>query len=126
MTRKKRSKCIVISSRVGTEDNHTITTTCRIYHSPHSDPLGEVRISSWLVYMQNTISPASRWNYRSKGKQYHGKGKVYRTKADNRRSGLSPVTVLCKHECDMHDNPESLTTEFMMKLIEDFKREPTK
>lgn len=112
---------ITISEKVGSECHHTITNTCCIYYSKPTD---DIRVSSWLAYRQAVISPTPRGGYRTKNIQYNKKNKVYRTKTDTRRRGQSAVTMLCEHASDMRDNPDSLTTEFMMDLIEGFKREP--
>ncbi len=73
--------------------------------------------------MRNAIYPKTRWDYRDRADQYGGEPKVYRTKNERRRSGLSPATVLYNHEKDMQDNPERLSLAFVRKWIEDFKRE---
>lgn len=120
-----------LSRHIDTEHGHRITSTSEIMYSEHVDALTgktvyKIKISSWFSYMRASISLTARPGYRDHDKQYHVRDKVYRTMFENRRSGLSPATILCNHAADTEGNPDSLTTEFMMKMIEDFKREPIK
>ena len=123
MTPKKYS----LSCRAGAEHGHVITATSTVSCSEHLDKDGKymdsIKIDSWMLYMRNSIYPKTRWDYRDRSAQYDGKHKVYRTKNERRRQGVSAATLLNTHEEDMRDNPESLSLEFMQKWIEDFKRE---
>ena len=121
MTTKKYSLMHHCESEHGRAVSAVSVVACSWHTNKSTGELVEsIKINSWLSYMRNLIFIKSAWDYRARTEQYTAK-KIYRTKSRGRRLGA--VTLLHNHEKDMECNPESLSTEFMMKCIEDFKRE---
>ena len=121
MTTKKYSLTHNCESERGRVVSSVSVVACSWHTNKSTGELVEsIKIHSWLSYMHNSIFIKSAWDYRPRTEQYTA-NKTYRTKSHSRRLGA--VTILHNHEKDMECNPESLSTEFMMKCIEDFKRE---